>query len=437
MMPRHYVIVGSGIAGLSAAESIRQHDPPAVISMVSEEPHPFYSRPGLAYFLRKDFPERQLTIRTAADLARVNIQRIHARVEQIVPDKHEIVLADQRRVRYDRLLLATGALAVRPPFPGGDLAGVVTLDGLDDCRHIIAQTRRGKPAVVVGGGITALELAEGLHARGMKVNHFLRSARYWADILDLAESKIVMDRMRDHGITLHTETQVKQAIGTNGKLTDVETQEGNVVPCQVLAVAIGVRPRIDLAKQAGLVVKKGVIVNEYLQTSTPDVYAAGDVAEVFDPVAGVSTLDVLWPTALTQGRIVGANMAGKPTPYIKGIPVNVTMLTGLKVSVIGAIGGGENKDLVAITRGESEAWRIVPQSYVVGVTDSANRIRLVIGDRLIVGALVMGDQTWSRPLQRLVIGQVDITPIRPALVAGGAEALIQLARFFHAWENAQ
>src|SRR5207247_8090700 len=135
------------------------------------------------------------------------------------------------------------------------------------------------------------------------------------------------------------------------------------------------------------------------------------------------TLDGLWPTALAQGRIVGANMAGLKRPYSKGIPFNVTMLTGLKVSIIGAVGGGENKDLVAITRGESEAWRIVPKSWVIGVTDDVNRVRLVVGDRAIAGALVMGDQTWSRPLQKLIVGKVDITAIRPALLVGGAAAL--------------
>jgi NAD(P)H-nitrite reductase large subunit len=433
----HHVIIGSGIAGICAAEAIREHDPKAVISMVSEEPHPFYSRPGLAYFLRNDFPERQLTVRTPDDVRAMNIQRINARVEKLECDKHELVLADKKRVRYDRLLIATGALAVPPPFPGGDLVGVVKLDGLDDCRQIIAQVRRGKPAVVVGGGITALELAEGLSARGMKVNYFLRSTRYWADVLDEAESKIVMDRMRHEGITIHTETQVKQALGAKGRLTAVETQAGANIPCQVLAVAIGVRPRVDLAKQAGLAMNKGITVNEFMQTSAPDVYAAGDCAEVFDPVSGKATLDVLWPTAITQGKIAGANMAGVKSPYVKAIPYNVTMLTGLKVSIIGSVGGGKNDDLVAITRGESEAWRIVPKTWVIGVSDDVNRVRLVVGDPTIAGALVMGDQTWSRPLQKLITAKADITPIRAALLAGGEESLKQLAQFYYQWEKAR
>jgi NAD(P)H-nitrite reductase large subunit len=324
---------------------------------------------------------------------------------------------------------------VPPPFPGGELAGVVTLDGLDDCRRIIAMARRGQPAVVVVVGITALELAEGLNARGMKVQYFLRGPRYWSDVLDEAESKIVMDRLSHEGIHIRTQTEVKQALGAKRHITGVETKAGEHVPCQVLAVAIGVRPRVDLGKQSGLVMNKGINVNEYLQTSMPDVYAAGDCAEVFDPTSGKATLDVLWPTALVQGRIAGANMAGARTPYVKGIPFNVTMLAGLKVAIIGSVGGGKNDDLVAITRGESEAWRIVPKTWILSATDDVNRVRLVVGDNTIAGALVMGDQSWSRPLQQLILAKADITPIRSALLAGGAAALAQLAQFYHHWRQ--
>ena len=185
-------------------------------------------------------------------------------------------------------------------------------------------------------------------------------------------------------------------------------------------MAIGVKPRADLAKQAGLKVDKGVLVNEYLQTTSPDVFAAGDVAEAFDPTSGRNTLDVLWPTALAQGRVAGANMAGAGRPYVKGIAFNVTMLTGLKVTIIGAVGSGKkdknekkDQDLVTIARGDSEAWRLLPQAWVLANRDDVNRVRLMVGERRIMGALVMGDQTWSRPLQRLVVGQADITPIRP------------------------
>lgn len=435
-MPQHYAIVGSGIAGLAAAETLRTEEPHAVISLVSEEGHNFYSRPGLAYLLRGDIPEKQLFIRTRDDLRSLNVQRITARVEQLLGDRHELLLTGGRRVRFDRVLLATGALAVPPSFPGSDLAGVVTLDGLDDARHIIRLARRGKTAVVIGGGITALELAEGLNARGLRVHYFLRGTRYWSDVLDEAESQIVMERLRHEGVVIHTQTQIKQALGARGRLSGVETQAGDRIPCQVLAVAIGVRPRAELARQAGLKVGKGIVVDEFLETSLRDVYAAGDVAEVFDPRSGSATLDVLWPTALAQGKAVGANMAGNRHSYVKGVPFNVTMLSGLKVTIIGAVGGGRNEDLVTITRGESEAWRRLPSAWLISEQNDVNRVRLLLGERTLVGALVMGDQTWSRPLQRLIVGQVDITPIRPALLSDPRASLTQLAGFYAQWERA-
>jgi NAD(P)H-nitrite reductase large subunit len=434
-MPTQHVIIGSGIAGLTAAEVIRQRDPAAGVTMISEEPHEFYSRPGLAYLLRGDIPEKQLHIRNRDDLRTLKVQRLHARAARIEVDHHEVVLTDERRVRYDRLLLATGATAVPPPFPGGDLAGVVKLDSLDDTRHILKLAGRGKEAVVVGGGITALELVEGLRARRMRVHYFMRSARYWSDVLDETESHIVLERLKHEGVLIHANTQVREAVGVKGRLTGVATQAGEQVPCHVLAVAIGVRPRMDLARSAGLRVERGIVVDGYLRTSAPDVFAAGDVAQVFDPVSGAAALDVLWPTALAQGKIVGANMTGADLVYVKGIPFNVTQLAGLKVTIIGAVGKGKDDDLVTIARGDSEAWRRLPQAWVATEQDDVNRVRIQVGDRRIVGALVMGDQTWSRPLQRLIVAQADITPIRDALLKDGGAALGRLAAFYQQWER--
>ncbi len=176
-------------------------------------------------------------------------------------------LDNGKRLPYDRLLLATGATAATAPFPGRDLKGVVKLDSLDDARSILKQARKGKIAVVVGGGITALELVEGLRAHRMEVHYFLRGDRYWANVLDDVESRIVMNRLRDEGVKLHTNTQVQEAHGRRGWLTSVETDDGRSFSCEMLAVAIGVKPRIELAKQAGLNVDRGVVVNPFMQTS--------------------------------------------------------------------------------------------------------------------------------------------------------------------------
>jgi NAD(P)H-nitrite reductase large subunit len=434
-MAGRHVIVGSGIAGLAAAEAIREREPRARITMVSAEAHRFYSRPGLAYLLRGDVPEEQLFVRTREDVRALKLERSEATAEQILCAERALVLDDGSHLAYDRLLIATGAVAVPPPFPGGDLLGVVKLDSLDDTRHILGLCGRGRAAVVVGGGITALELVEGLLARGTEVHYFLRGTRYMADVLDESESDLILERLRDEGVTVHLNTQIKQVLPKRNRVAGVETQDGKTIACTVVGVAIGVRPRADLARAAGLKVERGVVVDEYLQTSAPDVFAAGDVAEVFDPSSGKPTLDVLWPTALAQGRVAGANMTGAGIAYTKGVPFNVTQMTGLKVTIIGAVGGGKNDDLVAITRGESEAWRVLPKSWVLRDVDDVNRVRLLIGERTIVGALVMGDQTWSRPLQKLIIAKADITAIRDAL--RGPDALAHLARFYRQWEQSR
>ena len=168
---------------------------------------------------------------------------------------------------------------------------------------------------MVGGGITALELAEGLCARRMKVHYFLRGDRYWSDVLDEAESHIVMERLRHDGVVLHTNTQVKQAIGKAGILNAVETQAGEIIPCCMLANAIGVRPRIDLGRKAGLKVDKGIVVDAFLRTSLANVYAAGDCAQV-----GNTPLDVLWPTALAQGAWPGPTWLADPSPTSRTWP---------------------------------------------------------------------------------------------------------------------
>lgn len=442
-MALRFVIVGSGIAALAAAESLRRQEPHAAIAMISEEAHPFYSRPGLAYLLRGDIPEKQLFLRTPADLAELNVQRIAGRVDQLDCQRHQLVLASGQRVGYDRLLLATGALASPPTMPGGDLAGVVKLDCLDDARHILKLARRAQNAVVIGGGITALEIVEGLAARGVRVHYFLRGDRYWGDVLDETESRIVMERLRHEGVILHTQTQIQQALGAKGQLTAVETMTGEQVPCQILAVAIGVKPRTDLARQAGLQVDKGIVVDPQLRTSADDVFAAGDVAEVHDPRGGPPLRDVLWPTALQQGQIAGANLAGAGRAYVKNVPMNVTQLTGLKVTIIGNVGttkqgdAPKDRDLQTIARGESETWRLLPSNWVLSEREDVNRVRLVIGEQRIAGALVMGDQSWSRPLQQLVTGEADITPIRSFLQSAGPTALHHLAGFYRQWQAAK
>lgn len=427
-MTRH-VVVGTGIAGLSACEAIRQADPSASITLVGDEPHPFYSRPGLAYLLTGSVPETRLYVRSPAEVEALGLTRIHARASSVDPAAHGLGLEDGRTIPYDRLLLATGALSIPPEFGGGTLDGVMQLDGLDQCRDMLRRARRGGTAVVVGGGSTALEIVEGLHARGMHVHYFLRGDRYWSKVLDPVESALVEERLEREGVRIHRRTEVARAVGRDGRLTAVETAAGARMPCDLLAVAVGIRPRLDLAKAAGIQVDRGISVNERLETSAADVFAAGDVAQVTDPETGRAELDALWNSALRMGRAAGASMAGAGAPYRKHVPMNVTRVAGLVTTVIGAVGGGKDPDLRTMTRGQSESWTARGTETTVQERHGTDRVRVLLGERTVQGALVMGSQVLSHPLARLVADRVDISHLRAACAAHPATALRRLLDF--------
>ncbi len=425
------MIIGSGAAGIAAVESIRSQDEVGEIVLLSEERYGYYSRPGLAYYLTGELNERQLYPYNERDFQNLDVGLYHARVVKLQPADHLIELHNGQQLRFDRLLIATGASAARIDVPGADLKGVVKLDNLDDARRILSLTRGRPKAVVVGGGITALEMVEGFVARGVKTHYFLRRERYWHNILDETEAQIVERRLMDHGVQIHYHTELAEVLGNRGKVRGVRTKDGNVIDCQLIGIAIGIRPRKELAQDCdSLEIDRGILVDEFLQTSTKDIFAAGDVAQVYDPFTGKSILDSLWGPARSQGSIAGLNMAGGHHVYSKPVAFNVTRLAGLTTTIIGTVGRGGVDDLVGIVRGDSETWRQLPDAIAAQEDFEINRLRLMIGEQRILGAIVMGDQTLSRPIHTLVEQQVNITPIREKLLQQGAPIADLIAEFW-------
>lgn len=415
------VIIGSGVAGIAAMEAIRSIDALGNVTLIGDDPYGFYSRPGLAYYLTGELHDKSLFPRSAEDLRKLNFRYIKGKVSKISRPEHVLKLEDQSTVSYDRLLIAVGAQAMPLEVPGADLEGVLKLDHMNDAKLILKQARRGKTAVVLGGGITALELVEGLLSRGMKVHYLLRGDRYWSNVLDEQESRIVEHRLHEEGVILHHHAEIIEVTGKNGRVDAIRLLNDQTLKCDLVAYAIGIRPRGELAKQAGLAIDRGILVNEYLQTNDPDIYAAGDVAQVYDPMSGRSILDSLWAPARQQGHVAGLNMAGRKTGYIKSPPFNVTRLAGLTTTIIGTVGRGRDDDLVGIARGDSETWRQLPDSMVAQTGFEVNRLRLLVGEKTLLGAIVMGDQNLSFPLEKIISEHVDISPIRDKLLTPNAK----------------
>jgi NADPH-dependent 2,4-dienoyl-CoA reductase/sulfur reductase-like enzyme len=415
------MVVGTGVAGLAACEAIRSEDKKGDLVFLGDDPHGYYSRPGLAYYLTGEMDEKGLFPWSKNSWLSLNLRFIKGQVTRILPDEHQVEIDSASRLGYDRLLIAVGAQANRLTVPGAQqLEGVVKLDHMEDARRILKLARRGRTAVVVGGGITALELVEGLLSRGLNVHYLLRGDRYWGNVLDEQASRIIEQRLLKKGVKIHYHSELVEVLGKRGKVMGVRLLDGRTLRCEVLAYAIGIRPRVDLAREAGLAIDRGVLANEYMQTRNPDIYVAGDVAQVYDSISKRSIIDSLWGPAREQGYAAGMNMAGKRTAYVKAIPFNVTRLAGLTTTIIGTVGRGHDEDIVGIARGDSETWRFLPDAIVAQTGFEVNRLRLIVGEKTLLGAIVMGDQRLSFPLEKIISNHVDISPIRKKLLQPNA-----------------
>jgi len=417
---RRYVIIGSGVAGVAAAEAIRGQDPRGDLLMIGTEPEGYYSRPGLAFYLTGELSEKQLKPLPDRYFAGLGLQQLLGDVVRVHPAAHQVELEHGGCIEYDRLLIATGAAAASPRLKGLQAKGVVKLDSITDARNILRLAHSARVAVVVGGGITALEIVEGLVAQRVRTHYFLRGDRYWSNVLDETESRLVEDRLREHGVKIHFHTDLGEIIEDGGRLVGVRTGDGRNLPCDLLGYAIGVRPRKEFAEASGIPCERGILVDENLQTNAEDIFAAGDVAQVYDPFTGESVLDSLWGPAREQGHVAGLNMAGHRQAYRKPLPFNVTRLAGLTTTIIGAVGRGDDLDLVGIARGDSEVWRQLPDAIAAQANFDVNRLRVMIGQRSLIGAMLIGDQTLSLALQHLITRQVDISPIRERLLQPNA-----------------
>lgn len=425
-----YVLIGTGVTAIAAAEAIRDQDQASRITLVGEDPSIYYSRPGLAYYLSGEVNEKLLFPYQPEDYSRLDAGIIQGQATRILPDERLVEVNSTTRVSYDRLLIATGAQSVPLNVPGANLQGVYKLDNLDDARRLINNAARRRTAVVTGGGITALELAEGLAARHVTVHYVLRGERYWPNVLDETESQIIESRLRSEGIILHHYREISAIEGSSGQVTGVNLKNGETIRCDFVAYAIGIAPRIDLAQGAGIACDRGILVDEYLQTNLPDIFAAGDAAQVYDAAAGKYILDSLWPVAREQGRAAGRNMAFVKHAYVKTIPFNVTRLAGLTTTIIGTVGHGRDDDLVSIARGDSETWRQKPDAAVAQSSLEFNRLRLIIGRQHLLGAVLIGDQSLSTALQNMIRHKMDISPIREQLLIPDAPIADILANFW-------
>lgn len=311
-----YLLVGGGLASGQAAKQIRERDARGAILLVGEEPHPPYDRPPLSKeFLRGEKPRDQLFFDPEAFFRDRGIDlALGVAVRQLDLAAKTATLAGGETIAFEKALLATGGRPVRLKLPGGDLPGVHYLRTLGDSARIAAEAVPGKRAVLIGAGFIGMEVAASLTQKGVQITVIEAHSHIWARFADRTLAGFFQDYAAEKGVTFHTNETVTEIRGVD-RPASVLTRSGKELPCDFVCVGVGIVPNVELAQQAGLKVDNGVVVNERLESSHPDVYAAGDVASYLDPVFGKRRRVEHWGHAEYSGQLAGQNMAGARNAY--------------------------------------------------------------------------------------------------------------------------
>ena len=337
----HVVIVGNGIAGVTAARHVRKASAGARVTMVSDETLAPYARTALMYLYMGALTEPHTRLYEERFWAENRIDRVLDRAVALDPGGRRLTLRDGGGLSYDRLLIASGSSPFLPGWPGADLDGVQGLYHLQDLARMEAATAGVRDAVVVGGGLIGVELAEMLRTRGIGVAFLVREGRYLPRVLSPAESALVEAEIRRHGVDLRLGHEVGRVEGGR-RAEAVVTASGDRLPAGFVGVGTGVRARVGWLGDA-VEVGRGVLVDRQLRTSAPDVWAAGDCAELRDPPPGVRAVEPIWYSARLQGATAGLGMAGHARDYRPGVFFNSAKFFDLEYQVYGdAAGPGDD-----------------------------------------------------------------------------------------------
>lgn len=389
-----YAVVGSGVAGLMATRAIRERDARGEIDLYGDEPPIF--RAALSEWLREELADDELLIRAP------DARRERQRVSAVSLEHKTLTLADGSQRGWDKLLLATGARPFVPPWPGTDLDGVLTWRTRQDAARI----RSADPVVVVGGGILGLEVSADLRALGAAVTLLVREASVGRPLFDGAAADLLARRVRGAGVELILGDEVERIDGRGGCVSAVFTTGGRRLECGAVLVATGVRPRSELLTDDG----RHVQVDRALRTGHPDVFAAGDVAAVWDAAAGRHLPLRTWQPAFETGRVAGANMAGGDLRWDDPAPFNASLAFDLPYALLGPPGARGEVLEDPTPRGEY-AYR-----------------RLVLRGDVVVGGLFLQDRRHMLAWREVMAQGIKITEWKGRVFDRGFDPHVLLAR---------
>lgn len=395
-----YVIIGASAAGLAAAEAIRNTDKSGSVTVLTEEAYLPYSRPSISYYLKGSVKAGDMYLRRAAHYKAANIDIVTSSKVTSIDREKKIVKAGRKSYPYDRLCLCTGSQPFVPPMENvSGKSNALTFLDLQSAKEIKRLADENTRAVVIGAGLIGMKAAEGLAKLCKSVDVVELAPRVLPSILDAASAKQVKKHLENNSVRLHLETTVVKAQSKGKQITSVTLGNGKKLKCDLLILAVGVRPRTDLAEKAGLEVSRGIITDlATMQTSDSDIYAAGDCCVSEDMLDGSKRIIALWPNAVQQGTAAGSQMAGGDITVDGTYSVNAIDLFGLRICTCGLINAQGDKYTEKIkTDGDAYKRLIFEGDRLVGyvlINSSANAgmYTNLISNRIDVGSL-QGDIT--------------------------------------------
>ena len=378
-----YLIIGSGVAGTTAAENIRLNDTKGEITIVTDEDLPFYYRVRLPDYLGGVVTESELIAKKDAwyDEKKISLQ-LNTRINGANPDKKHLLTAEGATLAYDRLLLANGSHPFIPPIKGSDTKGVYVVHTLHDVRKISQAAEKISNVVLIGGGLLGLETANALQKLGKNITVVEFFPRLLPRQLDNEGAARLQHFFENLNFTFKLGAITREITGDK-RVKQVVLENGTVLPTEMVIISAGVRPTLDLAKMLGLKTDKGVIVDKFMQTSQRGIYAAGDVIEFEGKTYGI------WPAAMEQGKIAGLNISGGKTSYEGTILANTLKVAGIDLATTGEI-DAENRY----------------ESKIVAYEDIYKKV--VIDNGRVIGCIMLGDRKNFNRINKAITSGEDI-----------------------------
>jgi NAD(P)H-nitrite reductase large subunit len=390
---RRYVIIGNGIAGTTAADTLRKNDPNCSIHLLTNEPYPLYNRVSLPRFLQGVIVEQKVMIRDLAWHEQRNITLVTETMVSDVNTEERVVFTDNgQKFPYDALLIATGGWANPLTVPGAEgTRHIYNFVTLDDTKSIINRMLESRTALAYGGSFISYELCDGFAVRKLDTTWLMRGPYWLRNALDPEGGEVVDNIAKKFGVNVIHGDELESVIPQNGVPGYVRTKKGREIRADVIGVGLGITLNTKILANTPVELRSGVVVNEYMETNVPGVYSAGDVAEFYDPTIDRHHTMGTWDNAMAHGRIVGVNMAGGHEAYID-VPTYTSPLFDVNIAVVGTA-ETNNPELQSIALREP------------GEKGNENYRKLFFRENKLVGVLMIGSPKGRKKLVEIVKNQ--------------------------------